>query len=521
MHLSKVPFSKTNAFSDFFLDYIRGDERLVDLYNRYPHPDAFREQITEKQKSFPAHIREVLADVLTNQYRDTPSKQAVKSNIESLRHANTFTVVTGHQLNICTGPLYFIYKIVTVINAGRRLKQQYPDFNFVPVYWMASEDHDYDEIKYLRLYGKKYTWVTRQQGAVGRFSPDGLAELTASLPGDASIFTNAYAQGKTLSESVRIYVNELFGDEGLVVIDADVPQLKRQFIPVMEEDMLRHTTRKLVDETNAVLESSGYKAQVHCRDVNFFYLDGDLRSRIERNGESFDVLDTSTRFNESTLTETITGAPEKFSPNVILRPLYQEMILPNLAYTGGPAEVVYWLQLKRVFDHFKVPFPILLPRNFAMIVEQQVKKKLDKTGLAINDLFDSKNEIFRRWVVAHSEKDLSVENESNSLQSLFEVLKKKAIAIDKTLGPHVAATGKQTLNRIEVIGKKMLRAEKRIQQNKLDQIESVKDLLFPNGSLQERTDNLLNFYPADPQFIQALLANLDPFDFQFNILTCE
>lgn len=521
MHLSKVPFSKTNAFSDFFLDYIRGDERLRDLYNRFPHPDAFREQITEKQKSFPTSSRDILVDELMNQYRDIPSKQAAISSIESLRQANTFTVVTGHQLNICTGPLYFVYKIVTIINTCRRLRQQYSEINFVPVYWMASEDHDYDEIKYFRLFGKKYTWVTRQQGAVGRFSPDGLAQLTASLPGDASIFTNAYTQGKTLSESVRLYVNELFGDEGLVVIDADVPTLKRQFIPVMEEDMLRHTTRKLVDETNAVLESSGYKAQVHCRDVNFFYLDGYLRSRIERHDKSFNVLDTTINFNESTLTETIADAPEKFSPNVILRPLYQEMILPNLAYTGGPAEVVYWLQLKRVFDHFNVPFPILLPRNFAMIVESQVKKKLDKTGLTINDLFDSKNEIFKKWVVAHSVKDLSIDNELKSLHSLFEALRKKAEAIDTTLGPHVAATGKQAFNRIEGIGKKMLRAEKRIQKNKLDQIESVKDLLFPNGSLQERTDNLLNFYPADPQFIQSLLANLDPFDFQFNVLTYE
>lgn len=519
MHLSKVPFSKTNAFSDFFLDYIHADERLADLYNRYPHPDSFREQIAEKQKTFTAQSRDILVDVLTSQYRDIHPKQAAMSNIESLRHANTFTIVTGHQLNICTGPLYFIYKIVTVINACRRLRQEYPDFNFVPVFWMASEDHDYDEIKYFRLHGRKYTWVTRQQGAVGRFSTDGLAELTASLPGDASIFTNAYTQGKTLSESVRIYVNELFGEEGLVVIDADVPQLKAGLIPVMEEDILHHTTRKLVDQTNAVLESSGYKPQVHCRDVNFFYIDENLRSRIERNGKSFDVLDTSISFNESTLKETIARAPEKFSPNVILRPLYQEMILPNLAYTGGPAEVVYWLQLKRVFDYFKVPFPILVPRNFAMIVESQAKKKLDKTGLGTIDLFEGKNEIFRKWVTAHSEKDLSTENESKALRSIFENLQHKAEAIDKTLGPHVAATGKQTLNRIEAIGKKMLRAEKRVQQNKLAQIESVKDLLFPNGGLQERTDNLLNFYPEDPRFIQALLANLDPFDFQFNILT--
>lgn len=519
MHLNKVPFSDTNAFSDFFLDYVHNDERLRDMYSRFPEPESFHEQILEKQRSFSQDSREVLVTVLTRQYDSTPRKQPVADNIERLRHPNTFTVVTGHQLNICTGPLYFIYKIVTVINACRQLKQRYPDFDFVPVYWMASEDHDYDEIKYFRLYGKKYTWVTDQQGAVGKFSTDGLADLTSSLPGDASVFTRAYKEGRTLSEAARLYVHDLFGDEGLVTIDADEPAFKAQFIPVMEEDMLRHTTLKLVSETNKALDDIGYKVQVHCREVNFFYMDDHVRSRIERTKSGFDVLDTAIKFDEAALVEEIATSPEKFSPNVILRPLYQEIILPNLAYTGGPAEVVYWLQLKRVFDYFKVPFPILLPRNFAMIVDTHVKRKLDKTGLTINELFANKNDIFKQWVVTRSEHDLSTEHEATALQAIFDALQKKAEAIDETLGPHVAATGKQTLNRIGIIEKKMIRAEKRLQRTRLDQIESVKDTLFPNGGLQERTDNLLNFYPADPGFIQALLKNLDPFDFRFNILT--
>lgn len=519
MHLSKVPFSQTNAFSDFFLDYIQKDERLRKLYNRYPDLDSFADQIAEKQQSFSPERRNTLADVLTMQYRDTPPKEAVVANIERLRNPKAFTLVTGHQLNICTGPLYFVYKIITVINACRLLKKRYPDYDFVPVYWMASEDHDYDEIKYFRLHGKKYTWTTRQQGPVGRFATEGLAELTASLPGDASVFTTAYRKGKTLGEAVRLYVNTLFGDEGLVVIDADVPQLKSQLAPVMEEDMMHQTTRTLVDETNKVLESNGYKAQVYCREVNFFYMDDHLRVRIERHGNTFDVLDTGISFDSSSLAAAIAKAPEKFSPNVILRPLYQEIILPNLAYTGGPAEMVYWLQLKRVFDHFKVPFPILLPRNFAMIVEEHVKEKLEKTGLTIGEIFAEKNELFKSWVVGNSKRDLSTEVEMREIQAIFQGLEKKAEDIDSTLGPHVAAIGKRVQNYLETIGKKMVRAEKRTHDDKLRQIGSVKDTLFPNGSLQERTDNLLNFYPSDPQFLRKLLDALDPFDFQFNVLT--
>jgi uncharacterized protein YllA (UPF0747 family) len=204
---------------------------------------------------------------------------------------------------------------------------------------------------------------------------------------------------------------------------------------------------------------------------------------------------------------------------VILRPLYQEMILPNLAYTGGPAEVVYWLQLKDVFEHYHIPFPILLPRNFAMIIENHVQKKIGKTGLSIVDFFGAKNELFNQWIRAHSGKDLTVKKEAEIVRSQFEQLRIRSEEIDKTLGQHVAAAGKCTLDRIGKIEKKMIRAEKRVHREKLGQIEAVKDILFPNGGLQERTDNFLNFYPAHPEFLQMLLKNLDPFDFQFNVLT--
>ena len=519
MHLSKVPFSQTNAFTNFFLDYIYQNAKLEPFYGRYPNPDNFKPQIIEKQKSFPRKNREIVSVVLENQYQNIPLKDIVLDNIRSIREDNTFTVVTGHQLNICTGPLYFIYKIITVINTCRVLKDRYPDFNFVPVYWMASEDHDYNEIKHFRLLGRKYTWVTNQQGAVGRFSTGGLPHLMETLPGDVSLFTRAYQQGKSLSEAVRLYVNDLFGDQGLVVIDADDRQLKSLIRPVIGEDIMEHTPKKLVDNASSQLESLGYKIQVYCRAVNFFYLDDHLRNRIEPNGARFDVLDTTISFDESALVKAIEDTPEKFSPNVILRPLYQEMVLPNLAYTGGPAEVVYWLQLKDVFEHYHIPFPILLPRNFAMIIENHVQKKIGKTGLSIVDFFGAKNELFNQWIRAHSGKDLTVKKEAEIVRSQFEQLRIRSEEIDKTLGQHVAAAGKCTLDRIGKIEKKMIRAEKRVHREKLGQIEAVKDILFPNGGLQERTDNFLNFYPAHPEFLQMLLKNLDPFDFQFNVLT--
>lgn len=518
MQHKKIPLADTKAFSSFFLDYINQKESLKPFYHRFPLPENFKDQITEKSRSFSHHHRSVLASSLEKQYAGLKTSQAVSSNIASLRDANTFTITTGHQLNIFTGPLYFIYKIVTVINACRQLKAMHPDRNFVPVYWMASEDHDYEEIKYFRLYGKKYVWETSQTGAVGRFSTTGLDKLLKELPGDTEIFREAYGKNKTLSGAVRHYVNALFGEEGLVVIDADDHELKGLFSPVIEEDLSRNSTHTLVDKTNKALEDLGYKAQVFCREINFFYLEQNLRGRIEKQDDRFVVAEKNLSFTESDIRRMIQEEPEKFSPNVILRPLYQEWILPNLAYVGGPAENIYWLQLKNVFDHYKIPFPMLMPRNFAVIVDHTVQRKLEKTGLDFNLLFEDKNYLFNHWTLNNSKRNLTVGPERGTIREIYDQLKSRAESIDPTLGPFTDAEGKRVMNSLEKIERKLLRAEKRHHSDKLRQIEAVKDALFPNGGLQERTDNFLNFYQQDNQFISKLIQHLDPFDYRFNVL---
>ena len=518
MILTKLPLNDTRAFSPFFLDYIQQKETLAPFYSRFPTLHNFKSQLLEKA-SFPAENRNVLVRTLQEQYKNLSTTDLVKSNLLSLADAKTFTITTGHQLNIFTGPLYFIYKIVTVINACKQLKAIYPEFNFVPVYWMASEDHDYAEIKYFRLYGKKYTWETNQLGAVGRFNLDGIEALLNQVPGEIKIFRDAYHKKKKLSDAVRDYVNALFSNEGLVVVDADDHGLKALFKNVIREDIVQNTTRKLVDQTNQQLENLGYKTQIYCRDVNFFYLGDGLRNRIEKSGEFYQVVESDIRFTQTELDSLIENEPEKFSPNVILRPLYQEVILPNLGYVGGPAEVIYWLQLKSVFDHHHIPFPILIPRNFALVVEHTTHRKFEKTGLEMKDFFEDKNYLFNHWVLKHAPQNLTVGEERALISEIFERLRSRAESVDATLSPFLKAEGKRALNSLEKIERKMLRAGKRLHSDKLRQIEAVKDALFPNGSLQERTDNFLNFFQQDDQFIKKLLDQLEPFDFQFNILT--
>ena len=521
MRIQKLPFVETNSFSSFFLDYIQQKEVLKKFYSLFPEKKNFETQIQNKKQSFPSAHRSILVNTLQSQYKNLSPADSVKNNFNLLSDSNTFTITTGHQLNIFTGPLYFIYKIVTVINACKELKKQFPDSNFVPVYWMASEDHDYDEIKYFKLYGKKYTWETDQQGAVGRFNPKSIEKLFSDIPGEIGLFKNAYLKHNTLSEAVRYYVNELFGEEGLIVVDADDHNLKKLFQHVITQDVFNHTPKKLVEEQNQQLESLGYHPQVFARDINFFFVDKNVRSRIEEKDGRFHVLDTPIQFSKEEIARLIESEPEKFSPNVILRPLYQEVILPNLAYAGGPAEVVYWLQLKGVFDHFNVPFPMLMPRNFAMVVEKNIAHKFEKTGLEYKQLFNEKNYLFNQWILKNTTHDLSLGKELTLFAEQFALIRDRAGHIDPTLVKFVEAQATRAASSLEKIEQKILRAEKRVHREKLGQLESVKDILFPNGSPQERVDNFLNFYQKDPQFIKRLLEVFDPFDFKFNLLFYE
>ena len=516
MRVHRVALSETNAFTSFFTDYIERKEELKPFYNLFPEPGNFKEQIKAKT-SFPAKNREVLKQALLKQYGSLKRTRSVDDNIAALADQKTFTITTGHQLNIFTGPLFFVYKVVAVINACKKLKSIYPEYNFVPVFWMASEDHDYEEIKSFSLYGKKYTWETQQGGAVGRFNPKSIEKLFTEIPGDIDLFKAAYKQ-PTLADAGRYYVNELFGNEGLVVVDGDDASLKSLFKPVIREDVLQHAPKKLVEEKNQKLTDLGYHTQVFARDINFFYLDKGVRGRLEKVNDEFVVVDTNLKFTQQQIESLIESNPEKFSPNVILRPVYQEVILPNLAYVGGPAEMIYWLQLKGIFDSNKIPFPVLLPRSFALYVDKQQMAKWQKTGLEVSDLFREKNYLFNHWVLKNTHHDLTLGKELRTLEELMTDVRKRASNIDSTLGPLVGAETTRITKGLEKIERKMLKSEKRLHKEKLSQIETVKDALFPKGKLQERTDNFLNFHQKDPSFIKKMIDTLDPFDFSFNVI---
>lgn len=508
--VQQISLENTGAFQKNFIDYITQNPSLASFYGNFPTIEAFEKQIANKQFEH----REVLVNTLKRQY----NKIGIPENIEKLLDKSTFCVTTGHQLNIFTGPLYVVFKIVSTINLAKKLKEAFPQYNFVPIYWMASEDHDFEEIASFNLFGQTHTWQTTQTGAVGKMNPEGILDIIENLRDKPEIFEKAYKNNANLSDAVRDYMHELFGDKGLITIDSDDHDLKSLFKDIIKSDIFDNVPENIVGKTSEKIEQEGYKAQINARNINFFYLDKNIRERIEKEGDTFKVINTDLVFTKAEIEHLIETEPEKFSPNVVLRGLYQEIILPNLAYLGGPSELVYWLQLKDMFDNYKVPFPILCPRNFGMIITNPIQKKMDKLGLSPADIFEDEVSIKRNYVEKNSENNLSLSTEFDTLDAVFNDILQKAILIDNTMAGVVEAEKAKQKNSLENLEKRIKKAEERNFETAINQLLSVKEKLFPGGTLQERKENFLNFYINDPKFLDILFEAFDPLSFEFNII---
>jgi bacillithiol synthase len=517
MLLEKIDCKKLDSiFSPLLIDYLHEKEHLKPFYNLFPNPKNIAEQI--KQKAFTADQRSLLHHVLAKQYAEVEQTGAVGSNLELLTRKNTFTVTTGHQLNIFSGPLYFIYKIVATINACKQLEKAHPDYHFVPVYWMASEDHDFEEISQFTLFGKTYTWHTGQQGAVGRMNPNGIQQVLKELPEKVHLFEEAYTNHSTLAAATRYFVNELFGRDGLLVIDGDDKELKRSFQSVIKDDLVNHRANALVEEQSTKLNELGYKTQVFPRNINFFYLDDHGRNRIVKEEGIFRVLNRDLQFTTAELPNKLETCPECFSPNVVMRPLYQETVLPNLAYIGGPAEVAYWMQLKPVFEHYQVPFPMVMPRSFGLIIPSGQAAKLRKLTITTEELFMDTRQLVRYFVEKNSEHTLKLDEERELLRDIFKSIHHKAVSVDGSLDGLVKAEHTRSTKIVNRIEKRLRKAEEQRQEIEVGQIEKLREKLFPGDSLQERKENFLNFYIPNPEIINEMLQAFNPFEYSFNVL---
>jgi bacillithiol biosynthesis cysteine-adding enzyme BshC len=524
----RITYRNTAAFSNIVLDYLDNAAALQPFYVHRPNLEGIKQAISQRS-AFKTN-RKVLVDHLKQQYASVSESVAVSRNIDLLLQENTFTITTAHQPNLFTGPLYFIYKILHAVKLADSLKQELTQYNFIPVYYMGSEDADFEELSYATVNGVKYQWATQQNGAFGRMVVDkSITQLIHAISGQLLVEPHgkeivdallaSYKEKTTIQDATFTFVHFLFERFGLIVINADAKELKQQMIPVFEDELLNRSSAKKVADTITKLHEH-YKVQAGGREINLFYFDEDLRERIEADGDGFVVANTTMKFTKDEMLRKLKEHPERFSPNVILRGLYQDTILPNIAFIGGGGELAYWLELKNVFAHHHVPYPVLILRNSFLVTQQQWIEKIEKLGFTVEEFFKSSEALLNQYVHRTTVNKIHLNGSLTKAEELYGLLKEQAAAVDPTLLQHVEALKVKAVYRLQELEKKLMRAEKRKYADEQRQIQTVKQQLFPGNGLQERKESFLSFYSKNGSgFIDALYQHSLSLEQEFVIMT--
>ena len=478
MKYLEIDRDKTFFASQFISDYYDG--KLSDFHTYAPSISSLKSAIDAKS-NFAQDKRDNLVAVLKEQYSvaELELDDRIKENIEALSDSNTYTVTTGQQIHIGLGPLYVLYKILDVLAIVEELKKESPGHHFVPIFWMASEDHDLEEISEIKVYGKSIKWETNQKGPVGRMQTDGIKEVFEQIEKDfnlseeqlsfVKLCKREYVTAANLSIAFRRILHAYFNDTGLVILDADDKVLKESFLPVFRDEIASKNAEALNEMTEKLVKA-GYNQQLVIRDCNLFDMSSGDRIKIN-----------------NSFSEPINAY--NMSPNAALRPLYQEWILPNLVYVGGASELKYWMQLKGMFDNYSVALPIFhLRKSNILIPAKRVESLSDHM---ITELFNSK-------------ENLGKQN-SEEFNVLTEVLAHKHEVIKNAISDYNALI-KETFSGFSLDGKfnkietKMLEMRKLVedklsiklkQDSDINRLFRIKDMYFNEELIQERESHFI------------------------------
>ncbi len=528
MRAESISFEKVNQFSTRDKAYQKGVEDLSEFF-KFEFNEKELLNVVESRKQFPVN-RNVLVEELNSQYRETPYFESLSHSISLLKDENTFTVITAHQPSLLMGPLYYIYKICSAINVARRRNTK--GFNILPIFILGAEDHDFDEIDHLYLFNKEIKWLRDQEGATGRMTTQGIDEIiqqTSEILGNGKFSEEinkkmAYAQrnSSTYGEFMFHFINQFFSEHGLIVVNFDNKAFKNEFIPFIKKEIFESVSKPLVENTQKQLENKGYGQQAFVRDINFFYLSDKKRNRIEKNGDRFEILDTSISFSKEELISEIDNHPSRFSPNVIMRPIFQELIMPNLAYIGGGGELAYWMERKKQFEKFNIFYPMLIRRKSAAWLSPRVIKTINQINLSFEDLLLETDVLIKKFAIENSDESIEIIEELNTIEKAYNAIKAKASVIDSTLSPKLDAMKTNHFKAIEKIQTRMVRSLKQKNEVQINKIKKVKDQLFPGNGLQERKANFMEFYiNHGQQMIKFLINECDPFQKEMLIIYDE
>ncbi len=518
-----ISFSEIPGNHNLFLDYLYEFENVKNFYKTDFRNKEEYFKIFKKVSDSHVEFRDQLSSILNDQYRNFNPSTKTQKNISALKDKKTLAVVTGQQLGIIGGPLYTFYKIMTAIKLSSFLSERYDDYHFVPVFWLEGDDHDFNEVRELNLindnnevikvaYGEEVL-DDENKGSVGNLVfNDMLNSFYADLEKNIreTEFTplllekikSFYTSGKTFMQAFKELIFWLFDEYGLVIFDPKDKRLKEQLKPIFKKEItdFRQHTEKLV-KVSAQLEEV-YHAQVKVRPVNLFYSNEEGRFLIEPVENEFRLRRKRKKFTYDELIDLIDKEPECFSPNVLLRPICQDYILPTAFYVGGPSEISYFAQVMPLYDFYKIEAPIIYPRSSATIIEKNISSIIEKYDIDLAELFLDPEKLKQK--VIDSISNVSVEETfntaSNQIEIAFDQLKEKLFEFDKTISDTSSKYKQKIFHHLDELKDKAADAQKRKHEITLRQIDKISSAVFPNSNLQEREINFLyyaNKYSVD------------------------
>ncbi len=507
-------FADIPAQQNLFLDYLYEFDNVAKFYNK-----NFRDENTyydhfEKLSNFNRDHRQNVANIILEQYKnDIPSKKTAV-NIESLKKNNTIAVVTGQQLGLFGGPLYTLYKSITAIKLTASLKEKYHQFNFVPVFWLEGDDHDYDEVRTVGLIDSSNQSIklSYDDGKLGEFNRGSVADIkfeteinnvfseieeklrsTEFTPAILQKLKSFYSEGSTFSEAFRKLIFEIFDSYGLVILNPQDLKVKELLKPLFKKEIENFSEHSIsVLQRSAEVEDL-YHAQVKIKPINLFtHIDGG-RYSIEPGENEFRLKGKRLKYTKDELLNQIENYPENFSPNVLLRPICQDYLLPTGFYIGGPSEISYFAQVIPLYEKFGLEQPFIYPRAAATILEKNLDEIISKFNLNFSDLLLDEKELIEKVLSTISSFDLTnlFTEAENEVTKLMKSLERKLNEVDPTLPDLVEKTEGRMIQGLNQLKGKAEKAESLRFDSSIRQIKKVRNIVYPNDNLQERE---LNFY---------------------------
>ena len=499
-----------------------------DLYT-YLGPTVSTKPIEHNiRNSYDISKRIRLSESFLAQYQGIDLSEKQIFNIEQLKLENAFTVTTGQQIHVGLGPMYVWNKIMSVLNTIDVLSMQNPSNHYIPVFWMATEDHDFEEIRDVKIFGQSFRWETDQQGPVGMFHTQELTSLfeqirkTLNLNEEALLrlqtIESLYRGSQNLSEATRKLIQIIFSDKGLLVFDPNDTSLKKESVHIWKKDLLIDgnpenqsgiKSIELLKKQHELMLSQGVEPQAFPREINCFYIEEGIRERIEYQNGKYVRIQSKIRYSQEEMDYLIENQSDKISPNVLLRPIYQQNILPNVVYIGGPAEIKYWIQIAPLFEHHGVVMPRLQLRLSSLILNQGGKKKIEKLGLLKTDFWKPFSEIEGKIIDIQDEKytlDFEIEQLAKTYEGIWKSLFNMNFEGLKALKKNHTESIKE-LRRISQDHKNHPDASSKLSKD-LNTAKQLKTQYFDTQKPQERLMHWIEWYVNQNESLPILETDL-------------